>query len=114
MKKLIDIPDEIVASLKIEAVKDGESFKSYLEQVIVNNFEFTKSTEMALYALNDKQAIRPFWNYISMTFDSLQNREWENEEGIIFNNRIEFYEFLKDTLDFMIQIAREEEKDGNA
>jgi hypothetical protein len=111
MKKLIDIPDEIVKNLKIEAVKNDESFKAYLEQVIINSSEFSKVTEMAMYALDDRQAIRPFWNYIANTFDGLKDKEWNNEEGLKFTDRIEFYTFLKQTLEWMIQVAEEEAKD---
>jgi len=37
MRKLIDINDEEVGKLKIEAVKQGKSFKSYLEDKILIN-----------------------------------------------------------------------------
>ena len=37
MKKLIDIPDNIVNTLKIKAIKAGKSFKGYLESLIIKD-----------------------------------------------------------------------------
>lgn len=37
MKKLIEIPDNIIETLKIKAVKSGKSFKGYLESLIIND-----------------------------------------------------------------------------
>lgn len=37
MRKLIDIPDEIVRPLRILAVQNDKSFKKYLEDLLINH-----------------------------------------------------------------------------
>ena len=35
MKKIIEIPDTLIETLKIEAIKASKSFKKYLEDIII-------------------------------------------------------------------------------
>jgi len=44
MKKLIDIPDEEIERLKLEAVKSGLSFKKYLEHKLLDSKEVVLPT----------------------------------------------------------------------
>ena len=37
MKKLIDIPDEIVKPLKIMAVNNDRDLKNYIQEVLINH-----------------------------------------------------------------------------
>jgi hypothetical protein len=37
MKKLIDIPDEIVKPLKIMAIKDDRDLKNYIQDILINH-----------------------------------------------------------------------------
>ena len=39
MKKLIDIPDEIVKPLKIMAVNEGRDLKNYIQDILVSHVE---------------------------------------------------------------------------
>lgn len=43
MKKLLDIPDNLIEKLKIKAVKAKRSFKGYLQQLIINDAKKTES-----------------------------------------------------------------------
>ncbi len=64
MKKIIDIPDEIVKELKILAVKDDSSLKKYIESLIINHNRFMKINELATLTIEDGQSLRSFSNYL--------------------------------------------------
>lgn len=42
MKKLIDIPDEIVKPLKIMAVNNDRDLKNYIQDVLINHVKESK------------------------------------------------------------------------
>jgi len=70
-------------------------------------------TELAEDALDDGQSIRPFWNYLSKTFDGIKGKEFEFEQ-ITFNEPEVFYEHLIDVLKMMIESIRNEKNTQNA
>lgn len=42
MKKLIDIPEEILQDLKILAIKAGKDLKNYIQDLLVDRVEKTR------------------------------------------------------------------------
>jgi hypothetical protein len=44
MKKLIDIPEEILKDLKILAVKDGKDLKNYIQDILIQKVNGQKPT----------------------------------------------------------------------
>lgn len=42
MRKLIDIPEEIVQDLKILAVKDGKDLKNYIQDLLIEKVKESK------------------------------------------------------------------------
>ena len=45
MRKIIDIPDELLQDLKILAVLKGQSFKRFIEQSLVELVKQSKNSE---------------------------------------------------------------------
>jgi len=86
MRKLIDIPQDSVKDLKILAIKDDESFKSYIEKIIIAHLDgHNRFTELTRTIINDGQDIRAIINYLADTY-----------ENIIECEDIEVVEKLKD------------------
>jgi len=117
MKKLIDIADEEVEKLKIEAVKQGKSFKSYLEDKILmkwiderinstfvheNGFnpitelkENSISSELAQIILSETQESRGVSSYLIDSFDLAYKNDSIDEKS----HKKELIRFMKDVVD---------------
>jgi len=52
--------------------------------------------ELAKRVLEDGQDIRPFYNYLSETYDEIKNKDLFPEGG--FTDRIGFYKHLRDVV----------------
>lgn len=111
MKKIIDIPDNIVKDLKIMAVKDDTNLKSYIQDLISNHYHYSNITELTSYALDDGQITRSIWNYLLKTFEGLKNEQFTFDE-YAFTDRIAFLQEVKDTCELMIDSEKEDKKDN--
>lgn len=54
MKKLIDIPDEIVIDLKILAAKENKSLKSYIQDILI-----ALANEAKQHSADEAKAMQP-------------------------------------------------------
>ncbi len=81
-----------------------------------NHKKNKKMKELTKIALNDGQDIRPFHNYISEVYSEIKGKNLSPDyDGRIFNDRIEFYKFLRDeVLEFMIRCSEDIKKDQPA
>ena len=66
-------------------------------------------TEMANYIIDDGQSIRGVFNYLSQTFDGIKDVELFDGK---FKTREEFYGFVKEVCDMMLEANREEMLDN--
>jgi predicted DNA-binding protein len=100
MRKLIDIPDEIVEDLKVSAVKNKKSFKKYLEALIEQEVNEVETLSDAIK--NDDQLIRSIGNYLIETYEEVKdiNTIWLDKGGAGFNSK-------KDFLNTVIWICKE-------
>lgn len=110
MKKIIDIPDEIVKDLKIMAVKNDRDLKNYLQDLISNHHQYSNITEMASIALDDGQITRSIWNYLTKTFEGLKNEQFTFDD-YAFTDLESFLTEVKVTCDMIINAEKEIRKD---
>lgn len=113
MKKLIDIPDEIVKELKLIAVKNDTDLKNYIQDLILNQYKFTKKTEMAIEAIQDGQQMRFIWNYLSNTYEGIKDNVFEYED-FKFKDELDFFEYVKYVCECVIQTIKNDQEDGKA
>ena len=111
MKKIIDIPDEIVKELKLIAVKNDTDLKNYIQNLISRQYEFTKMTELAREGIEDGQSIRFLWNYLHQTYEGIKGCSFDYG-NVKFNTEIEFFEHVKEVCEELIYSIKNEE-DGN-
>lgn len=107
MKKIIDIPDEIVKELKIVAVKNDTDLKNYIQDLILNQYQITKVTEMAQNAMLDGQSTRFIWNYLSETFESLKVAQMYVDK-VKFETIESFVEHVKYVCEIMLESLKTE------
>lgn len=108
MKKIIDIPDEIVKELKILAIKNDSNLKNYIEELVSNHYQFSNITELADYAQKDGQAVRSIWNYLVQTYNGLENHKFGFDETS-FRDLTEFLQFVKYVCDWAINSIKIDE-----
>ena len=113
MKKLIDIPDEIVKELKIIAVKNDSDLKNYIQDLILRQYEFTKKTEMAIEGIQDGQAMRFIWNYLSNTYQGLKDQTFSVDE-CKFKDETDFFETVKFVCESAIESIKNSKEDEAA
>jgi hypothetical protein len=77
MKKLIDIPDEIVKELKHMAINNDTNLKNYIEKLISRHYELSNITEMASIGIDDGQSVRFIWNYLLETYNGIENEVFD-------------------------------------
>jgi hypothetical protein len=77
MKKLIDIPDEIVREMKIAAAKSDTNLKSYIQEIVKNHRHFCNITEMAAEGIEDGQSVRFVWHYLIATYEGIENQTFD-------------------------------------
>ena len=104
MKKLIDLPDEIVKDLKVMAVENDSSFKAFIENLILRHHEFSKNTELTNITIEDGQPVRAFINYFADTYKGIKGHFF-NFDQYAFTNYIEFLEHIKSSAEFAIQMV---------
>ena len=123
MRKLIDIADEHLEALKIQAVKEGKSFKFYLEDKILaehrsksieaeyqKDIEEYKSkrggsiTELAELMLRNYNTSPTLMDYLYDTFIDLTEKEDEFTNNIKW---IGFLELVKQSCQSYIEINKE-------
>jgi len=80
MRKLIDIPDYALKDLKILAVKSDTDLKNYIQDLLINHYELSKVTDLALDIANDKDQIqRAIMNFLTHTYTSLKDEGMDYE-----------------------------------
>ncbi len=109
MRKLIDIPDEIVRELKVLAVKNDSDLKNYIQDVVSRHNEFSNLSELATKTLDDGQSVRAIWSYLEYTFDGIKNERIIMDE-MEFTNFTEFLECVKMTCNMAIQSIKNDEE----
>ena len=62
-------------------------------------------TELSKLSLKDGQLVRPFANYFKQTFAGIKGKDF-NFEGKKFDSDIEFFEHLKEVLEYLITISK--------
>ena len=72
--------------------------------------KMTYITEFAHYILQDRQPVRAIPNYLHQTFDGL-NETTLSAEGVIFDDRIAFYEHIISCLQQAISAEQERQLD---
>lgn len=77
MKKIIDIPDDILKELKIMAVKNDNNLKQFIEKLILNHYNISNMTEMACKGIEDGQSVRFVWNYLLATYKGIENNVFD-------------------------------------
>ena len=110
MKKLIDIPDEIVKELKIIAVKNDSDLKNYIQDLILRQYEFTKVTEMAIEGIQDGQQVRFIWNYLLNTYEGLKDQTFTVDERA-FKDETDFFETVKMVCEMVIESIKTSKED---
>jgi len=110
MKKIIEIPDNIVKELKILAVKNDTNLKKYIQDLVSRHHELSNITEMASYAIEDGQSMRFIWNYLVETYQGIKDEKFDYGD-FKFNSLIEFLEYVKLTCDEIILSIKDEMKE---
>ena len=64
----------------------------------------TTKTEMAENIIDDGQSIRSIWNYLNATFEDIKDVELFDAT---FKTREEFYGFVKNVCEMMLDVNRE-------
>ncbi len=64
-----------------------------------------EKTELAKTIIEDGQSIRSVWNYLSLTFDDIENLQLDDCK---FTDRQDFYQHIKNTVDMMINADNEQ------
>ena len=117
MRKLIDIPDDQVEFLKIEAVKKGTSFKAYLEYIVNQH-----ANEDLFYAElhNESQLGRGVNSYLILLYERIKDVEFNfyefenkdnfNESPRKFKNMFEFLNAIIHGAEMTIQFNCEGEE----
>lgn len=77
MKKIIDIPDDMLKELKIMAVKNDNNLKQFIENLILNHYNISNMTEMACEGIEDGQSVRFVWNYLLATYNGIENNVFD-------------------------------------
>lgn len=113
MKKLIDIPDEIVKELKLIAVKNDTDLKNYIQDLILRQYDFTKKTEMAIAGINDGQAMRFIWNYLSSTYNGLKDTTFEVDE-FKFQDETDFFKYVIYVCESAVDSLKNNQEDETA
>jgi len=112
MKKIIEIPDEIVKELKIMAVKNDTDLKNYIQNLVAKHYEFSNVTEMASYAVEDGQSMRFIWNYLIQTYQGIQDETFDYGD-FKFESLIDFLEYVKHVCKTAIESIKTEMEDEN-
>jgi hypothetical protein len=112
MRKLIDIPDEIVKELKLIAVKNDTDLKNYIQDLILDQYQFTKKTEMAIEGIQDGQAMRFIWNYLRNTYEGIKDNVFQHDEEFKFKDELDFFEYVKYVCECVIQSIKNDEEHG--
>ena len=107
MKKIIDIPDEIVKELKIMAVKNDTDLKNYIQNLISKHYEFSNITEMASYAIEDGQSFRFIHNYLIQTYQGIEDETFDYGD-LKFESITDFFEYVKNVCEAAIQSIKDE------
>jgi len=110
MKKIIDIPDEIVKELKVMAVRNDTDLKNYIQNLIAKHYEFSNVTEMASYAVEDGQSMRFIWNYLVQTFQGIQDETFDCGD-FKFESLIDFLEYVKHVCETAINSIKMDDED---
>tara|TARA_R110000782_G_scaffold20803_1_gene56409 strand:- start:249 stop:593 length:345 start_codon:yes stop_codon:yes gene_type:complete len=109
MKKLIDIPDSMVKEIKVLAAQSDKAVKHYLEDAILKEVQQGNYNELANYVIRDGQDVRPFWNYLALTFEALKDHTFNDlypEHSFKLDEYVPFLEHVKGTIDWMIDIQK--------
>jgi|TARA_R110000822_G_scaffold80191_2_gene191232 hypothetical protein len=96
MKKIIDIPNEIVKELKILAVKDDTDLKNYIQNLISMHHKYSNITEMAGYGIEDGQSTRFVWNYLVDTYEGIKGETFDHDD-FKYDSLVHFLEDVKET-----------------
>jgi len=105
MKKIIDIPDDILKELKLLAVKNDTNLKSYIQNLISNHHKYSNITEMAGYGIEDGQSTRFVWNYLIDTYDGIKDESFDLGD-FKYDSLIHFLEDVRDTCGFAVDSLR--------
>tara|TARA_R110000787_G_scaffold44892_4_gene109772 strand:- start:924 stop:1277 length:354 start_codon:yes stop_codon:yes gene_type:complete len=100
MKKIIDIPDEIVKELKLLAIKDDTDLKNYIQNLISMHHKYSNITEMAGYGIEDGQSTRFVWNYLIDTYDGIKDETFDLD--FKYKSLVHFLEDVRDTCAFAV------------
>ena len=117
MRKLIDIPDSMVKEIKVLAAQSDKAVKHYLEDAILKEVQQGNYNELANYVIRDGQEVRPFFNYFALTFESLKDHTFNAmypKYTFKLDKYIPFLEHLKGTIEWMIEIQKEQENEKDA
>jgi len=102
MKKIIDIPDEIVKDLKILAVKNDKNLKSYIQDLVSNHYNLSNITEMASQGIEDGQTVRFINNYLVKTYEGIKDEVFDYENTEIDSLKT-FAKIVKDVCNMIIK-----------
>lgn len=107
MKKLIDLPDEIVKELKIMAVKNDTNLKAYIQDLVSRHYELSNITEMASIAKDDGQSVRFIWNYLMETYNGIADESFDNG-SFKFDSAEDFLRYVISTCEFALSTIKED------
>ena len=102
MKKQIDIADHMVVPLKLLSVKTEQSFKKWIEGLLVSEYDSANNgTELARKIMNDPdQKEREIMHYLIDTHRYLSTECAKNEP--YYCNGVEFLEHIRDCVNHLL------------
>lgn len=103
MKKQIDIPDHMVVPLRVLAVNTEQSFKKWIEGLLVSEYDSAnKGTELARKIMNDPdQKEREIMHYLIDTHRYLKTEG--DKKDPYYNNGVEFLENIRDCVNHLLE-----------
>lgn len=108
MKKIIDIPDEILQELKLLAVKNDTNLKSYIQDLISKHHKYSNITEMAGYGIEDGQSTRFVWNYLVDTYEGIKDETFDMD--FKYDSLVQFLDDVKDTCQLIVHSMKVDEE----
>lgn len=104
MKKLIDIPEESVKPLKILALENDSSFKSYLEDIIVHRADLDNNfNDLSRNLVNDQQPERAILHYLASCNENIKECTGLLHLEEAFEKENAFYQLVIDCANHLIK-----------
>lgn len=110
MKKLIDIPDNSIKSLKILAINEDVSFKYYLQDVLLKHSDKHDGiTELARELIADDQPNRAILNYLSKSYYKLYEFDIDDINHVeSLKDKASFYKTIIDCCNHELTLLEDE------